>query len=89
MADIWSFIAETSPERADAFVRRIEDSFEPLRHFPEMGPSRDSLARGLRAHVYGKYVMYYRVTDTALTVVRVVHGARDQMALSPTLRPIE
>jgi plasmid stabilization system protein ParE len=32
---------------ADAFVRRIEETFEPLRHQPEMGPARHSLAPGL------------------------------------------
>ncbi|NBB81722.1 MAG: type II toxin-antitoxin system RelE/ParE family toxin [Verrucomicrobia bacterium] len=60
VADIWSFIAETSPERADAFVRRVEETFEPLRHQPEMGPARHNLAPGLRIHFHEKSVICYR-----------------------------
>lgn len=62
-------------------MRRIEESFEPLRHFPEMGPSHDILGPGLRAHFYGDYVIDYRATESALIIVRIVHGARDRMAL--------
>jgi toxin ParE1/3/4 len=52
-----------------------------LRHQPELGPSRENLAPGLRAHFHRDYVIYYRATDTALVIVRVVHGARDRAAL--------
>lgn len=81
MAEIWSFIAADSSERASAFVRRIEEEFEPLRHYPELGPRREYLAPDLRAHLYRDHVIYYRVTETALVIVRVVHGARDVVSL--------
>lgn len=48
---------------------------------PEIGPCRDHLAEGLRAHFHRDYVLYYRFTDTEVIIVRVVHGARDVQAL--------
>jgi len=42
-----------------------------------IGPARDYLAPGLRAHFHRQYVIYYRATEDALIIVRVVHGGRD------------
>ncbi|MCH8154615.1 MAG: type II toxin-antitoxin system RelE/ParE family toxin, partial [Proteobacteria bacterium] len=36
LAEIWAFIAEGSPRTATAFIHRIEEKFEPLRHHPEL-----------------------------------------------------
>jgi toxin ParE1/3/4 len=81
LAEIWAYIAEDSPERASAFVNQIAARFEPLLHHPELGPSREELAPGLRAHFHGNYVIYYTFTDTEVIIVHVVHGARDAIAL--------
>ena len=54
--------------------------FEPLCRHPELGPARDHLAPGLRAHVYRDYVIYYTATETAVTIIRVLHGSRDAAA---------
>lgn len=69
-----------NPERATGFIRQIEQKFKPLRHHPELGPRRDTILPGLRALIYRDYVIYYRVTETALIIVRVLHGARDTVA---------
>jgi toxin ParE1/3/4 len=84
LAEIWAFIAEGSPPTATDFIHRIEEKFEPLRHHPELGPQRDQLAPGLRAHFYRDYVIYYSFTDTEVIVIRVVHGSRDAAALFAT-----
>lgn len=41
------------------------------------GVSRDWIRPGLRLHIYGKYCAYFRYDDERLTVLRIVHGARD------------
>ena len=50
--------------------------------FPHSGPAREQLAKGLRAGFSGRYVLYYRTGETELTIVRVLHGARDIAAIS-------
>lgn len=81
LAEIWAYIAEDSPKAATTFITAIEAKFRPLLDFPWIGSARDQLAPGLRALPYKNYVIYYIATDSDVTIVRVVHGARDVRAL--------
>jgi toxin ParE1/3/4 len=81
LAEIWGYIAVDAPKAATAFVMQIEDKFTPLLEFPGIGTNRDELAPGLRALPYKTHVIYYTFTDDDVTIVRVVHGARDVCAL--------
>lgn len=50
--------------------------------FPNAGPAREHLARGLRVIQKGNYAIYYTHDDRELVIVRVLHGARDAAALA-------
>lgn len=41
------------------------------------GRARDEIKPGLRSIVVQKYTVFYRATDTAVQVVRLLHGSRD------------
>ena len=81
LAEIWTFIADDSPKAATAFIAQIESKFVPLLEFPGMGAPRDQIAPGLRAWPFKNYCIYYVFDDAAVTIVRVVHGARDVRAM--------
>jgi toxin ParE1/3/4 len=55
---------------------------EPLRHFPNAAPLRENFARGLRVSFSGNFAIYYLHDEQQLTIVRVLHGARDAAALA-------
>jgi toxin ParE1/3/4 len=61
---------------------RIEAAFEGLLTFPEANPSREQLGRGLRVTFVGNYAIYYLAWETDVTIVRVLHGARDAAAIA-------
>jgi toxin ParE1/3/4 len=42
-----------------------------------MGPERPELGPGIRSISLSPYVIYYEVTDEAVIILRVLHGARD------------
>jgi toxin ParE1/3/4 len=63
-------------------VSAIETRFEPLRHHPLAGPTREQLAHGLRVTFHSPYAIYYLVLSDAVVIVRVIHGARDVAALA-------
>lgn len=42
-----------------------------------MGVQRDNIALGLRAHTVGKHIIFYRVTEHLLVIVRVLHQGMD------------
>jgi toxin ParE1/3/4 len=78
---IADYIAADNPSRAVTFVRDIRRRCAKLataplsaRRFPELGPD---------AHIlpFGNYVILYRALAGEVSIERVIHGARDIMAL--------
>lgn len=62
-------------------MEKLEAAFQPLLGQPQLGPSRDYLSPGLRAHFYRDYAVYYLPTEQEIIIVRVVHGRRDRDAM--------
>jgi toxin ParE1/3/4 len=79
--DIYIHIAADSIKAADGVLMRILDAERRLIEFPEIGQARPDLRAGLRHWVVGNFLILYRTDDDAITVVRVVHGARDLRGL--------
>ena len=46
------------------------------------GVPRDAIRMGLRAHIVGKYVIYFRISQDDVIIVRVLHSARDTKKLT-------
>ncbi len=74
---IWDYVAADNPTAADRLLERFQDTFSILASHPLMGEARDALRPGLRSFSVLKYVVYFQVVEDRLTIVRVLHGARD------------
>jgi toxin ParE1/3/4 len=77
--EIWSYIADDSPENGTSFILRLEEQIEALEHFPErcpLIPENETLGTGYRHLVFGAYRTIFRVTGDTVFIVRVIHGAR-------------
>ena len=81
IAEIWDYIAEDSEARADAFIDRIEQKIHALANQPDMGRTRYELEEGLRSFPVGRYVIFYLSNPGGIEIVRVLHGARDLIAI--------
>lgn len=46
-----------------------------------MGKRREQLTAGLRGLPHGRYMIYYIAGDARITIVRVLHSARDAAAI--------
>lgn len=78
LADIWYYFAESvSTTGADSIVDEIVERFGSLATFPEMGRNREEIARGLQSFPVGRYIIFYRVQESSVTIIRVLHSARD------------
>jgi toxin ParE1/3/4 len=75
--EIWFFIARDNLEAANRMVDEITARFPSIGSHPEMGRSRDEIKFGVRSHPVDNYVIYYRETRTHVSVLHVIHGARD------------
>jgi len=77
LAEIWAYIADDSPARADAFADLLAAKFETLARRPGMGRRRPELAPDIRSFAVGRYVIFYLPLSRGIEVVRVLHGSRD------------
>lgn len=77
MIDIWLHIAEDQPVNADHFLEHLEDKAHKLAEFKDLGADRRELAPGIRSFPVDRYVLYYRVNEYGIELVRVLHGSRD------------
>lgn len=77
--EIWTYIADDSPEKATAFLLRQEEQIEALEQFPArcpLIPENEILGTGYRHLIYGAYRTIIRITGQTVFIVRIVHGAR-------------
>jgi toxin ParE1/3/4 len=81
LEEIWFFVAQDDPVAADLWLDAIEEKLELLADNPLMGPARSDIARDLRYHPVGNYLLLYRIVAGGVEVVRVVHGARNLLDL--------
>jgi toxin ParE1/3/4 len=83
LAEIWAYVAAEAYEAtATNLIERLYGAFEPIRRFPQLGPSREQLAPGLRVCFSGVYAIYYIYDEHSVTIIRVLHGSRDVAALA-------
>jgi toxin ParE1/3/4 len=48
-----------------------------LAQFPEMGKSRNDLAKGLRSFSVKPYVIFYKHMEDYIEIVRILHQSRN------------
>jgi toxin ParE1/3/4 len=77
LAEIWAYIAEDNPDRADVFVDLVDTKFQALARRPGLGRRRPELSSDIRSFAVGRYVVFYLPLSRGIEVVRVLHGSRD------------
>ena len=78
LLEAWTFIAEESFEAADHVLDVIEKEALTLALQPLMGRARPELHNEVRSWpTSAAYNLYYVANDSGITVVRVLHHARD------------
>jgi toxin ParE1/3/4 len=78
LLEAWLFIAEQNLSAADRLLDRIEREAHTLLVQPQMGRARPELATAVRSWPTSTpYVLFYTVDEDSVTVLRVLHHARD------------
>lgn len=63
--------------QADAYHTALTKGFERLQDHPLIGKARDDLRAGLRSWPVEHHVLYYRIKDDVIEVVRILHERAD------------
>ena len=76
LIEIWSYIAADNISAADRVLDAIEARWDNLARHPYSGVARDDIAPGIRHLVSGEYLTLYRLSGSAIEIIRVLHGRR-------------
>ncbi len=81
LEEIHDFIADDNSRAALRLINFIEKKCESIAKMPAIGRSRAELAFGLRSLPVRKYVIFYRQNKGCVEIIRILHSARDIIAL--------
>ncbi len=81
LEDIADYIAADNPRRAASFVRELRERCLALGTLPASARPFPALAPGAHILPYHNYVILYRNLLRRVSIERIVHGARDIIAL--------
>ena len=81
LKQIVRFIAKDKPAAARQWVAKLRDKCRFVAKHPNTGDQRTELGEGIRSTYVGRYVIYFRRTDNAVEIVRIIPGERDTKAL--------
>jgi len=82
--EIRQYIEKDDPEAAIDVVLNIINRAEQLREFPESGPLMQEKRwknDRMRTLTIGRYLVFYRIDDDWISVIRVLHAARDYVKI--------
>ena len=82
LLDIGDHIALDSPLRARDFIRLLRRQALRLKDTPRAFPLVPRYeSKGIRRRVFRDYLIFYRVDPETVTIIHILHGARDYEAL--------
>jgi toxin ParE1/3/4 len=74
---IADYIAEDNPRRALSFIKELRGQCVRIAQNPPGYRLRPELGDDIRSCAHGKYVIFFTDSYEAVTIICVLHGARD------------
>ena len=63
--------------QAIQYLSEMEKEFYQLRDNPALGRERKEIRAGLRSVPYQSHIIFYRILDNQIRLVRILHASRD------------
>jgi len=78
MEAIWLYtLDEWGLEQANRYTDELTVSFGNLAENPQHGTACDYIRQGYRRAESGRHMIYFRITDYGIAVIRVLHARMD------------
>ena len=78
LTDIWVYTAEAwGLAQADTYLDEIASAIQTLTEHPQLGPARDDLKKGYRALPVNQHILFYKVLEDEIQIIRVLHKSVD------------
>lgn len=77
LVDIWEFIAEHDELAADRYLDHLRLRARELIRYPLLGRVRRELRPEIRSLLFRNHLIFYRVKNDSIQILRILHGSRD------------
>jgi len=78
LEDIWNYtVSEWGEEQAERYLRMVNGAFVGLACDPSLGKPCEKIRKGYHRCRSGSHVIFYRIQDTRVEIVRVLHQSMD------------
>jgi toxin ParE1/3/4 len=77
LIDIWLYISQNNETAADTLINKITAKFDELLINPGIGRERIDIAPLVRSFPVSNYLIFYRLLNEGIEILRVIHGARN------------
>jgi len=81
LVDVLDFLVNQNEQAARNFIQILEQKESLYASSPALGSVYPELSGSLRSFVVKSYVLFYREESNGITIVRLIHAARDISAL--------
>lgn len=78
------YFLETNIEAGERLFKALNQQFYNLTQFPNLGKPYAHLSPDIRGLLVEKYIIFYRVTEIEVEIVRIVDGRQDLTQLFST-----
>lgn len=75
--EIADYFTENSIEAGERFFKAFSQKCKQLVSFPNSGRSYEVIRPGLRGLSLDGYIVFYRILDDGIEILRVISGRRD------------
>ena len=78
LESIWKYtLREWGLEQADRYTDLLTAAFQVLAESPKSAPACDHIRQGYRRRNVERHMIYFRVTDYGIAIIRVLHDRMD------------
>ena len=75
---IWKYTRrEWGLEQAERYTDLLSASFQELAEAPKSAPACDQIRRGYRRRNVERHMIYFRITDYGIVIIRILHERMD------------
>ena len=86
LEDIFDYTQQSYGEdQALKYVSSFDDVFDTLTGNPELGRDRTEIREGLRSIPKEQHIVFYRILENRIRIVRILHASKDLPRQFPDL----
>lgn len=80
LEEIVLYISKDSKDNAIKFYNKLMENLTKLEEFPNLGllmPDKKMSEKGYRMIIVNNYIIFYKVYEKNIQILKVLHGSRD------------